>query len=357
VHGKAFFPGQALAALLAVAAAGAVAAEPPPEALAPRPIDSIDFYGLRSLDAETLRKALPMHEGDKVAIDESGAIEQKVKTVLSAWPHVRGSRVAFTCCAPQGGVNLFVGVEEDSAPVMHFRPPPAGVARLPDELVSLYGALDQALFAAIEKGRGREDDSRGYALQVDAPAAMALQEQSVGLAARNLSSLRQVLRESADGRQRAMAAQFLGYAPDQQAVVDDLVYAAGDPYEAVRNNAVRALLVFSRAERPPRVPYEPFVALLDSPVWTDLNKGSGALDALSRSRDPELLALLKRRSLPVLATIARWRSKGHAQSAYMILGRIAGYPDADLLSRWAKGDIEPVIGAALESGPNASGPR
>jgi hypothetical protein len=45
-------------------------------------------------------------------------------------------------------------------------------------------------------------------------------------------------------RQRALAAQVLGYVSDKQAVVGDLVQAMSDPFDDVRNNAMRALLVF-----------------------------------------------------------------------------------------------------------------
>jgi hypothetical protein len=344
-------------ALLAVCAAGTATAaaftssDPPAELLAPRRVSTIDFYGLRSLDPEALRKALPLHEGDTVSMTEATQVEKKVAAAVTALPHVRDVRTGFTCCDQKGGLAVFVGVQEESSRTLHFRPPPTGDLRLPDELIAADNALEQALIKAVVAGRGQEDDSLGHALQTNAPEARALQEQRVALTASNLALLRRVLRESANGNQRAMAARYLGYAPDKQAVVDDLVYAAGDPYEGVRNDAVRALLVFAGAKSPPRVPYAPFIDLLDSLVWSDLNKACGALGRLTVARDPELLAQLKRRSLPALAAIARWRDRGHAQDAYMILGRIAGYPEDDLMSRWSRGDIEPVIAAALAKAP------
>ncbi len=350
----------ALWAAFTAAVVGAAAAEPagpPPEALAPRLIATIDFYGLRRLDVETLRKALPIHEGDSVAMIDGDKLGGRLRAALSATPHVRDVRANIVCCSETGGLLLFVGVQEDTAPPLHFHSPPAGAQRLPDDLIAADTALDRALFEAVQSGHTREDDSQGHAVQTEAPAARALQEQRVAVTAGNLPLLRQVLRESADARQRAMAARYLGYALDMQAVVDDLAYAAADSDQGVRNDAVRALLVFSRANRPPRIPYDPFVALLESPLWTDLNKASGALDGLTAHRDPELLALLKRRSLPALASIARWKSRGHARAGYDVLGRIAGYSEAELQADWDRGDTEPVIQAALQSNPSASGPR
>jgi hypothetical protein len=95
---------------------------------------------------------------------------------------------------------------------------------------------------------------------------------------------------------------------------------------------MRALFVFAEAVptvsgAAPRVPVEPFLELLNSPVWSDRNKASLALWALSARRDPELLARLRKEALTPLVEMARWRSAGHAVAAFGILGRIAGYSD------------------------------
>lgn len=349
---------RALAALsVLVLATGAptvqAAEDVPPEALAPRRISSIDFYGLRRLQAQSLLEALPVHEGDLAAMADGDRLRSAIRMALSAKPLVQDVQSSFVCCDAQGGVALFVGVREEGAPALRFRAPPIGAARLPADLIAADQALDRALFKAVQAGRSQEDDSEGHALLTNDPEARALQEQRVALAARHLFLLRQVLLQSADGGQRAMAARYLGYAPDKQAVVGDLVQAVDDPDGGVRNDAVRALMVFTHAKNPPHVPYEPFIALLDSSAWTDLNKASAALDGLTARRDPSLLALLRQRSLPALVSIARWKSRPHARPGYDVVGRIAGYSDADLQAHWDARDIEPVIAAALASG----GPR
>jgi len=162
-----------------------------------------------------------------------------------------------------------------------------------------------------------------------------------------------VLRSSSDAAQRALAAQVLGYAADKQAVVDDLVYGMTDPSDQVRNNAMRALLVFAQmvptAARPvPRIPYAPFIAFLNSPVWTDRNKASGALMTLSVSRDASLLTRLRKDALIPLAEMARWKSEGHAKPAFVILARIAGYSDDAEEAAWDRGERELVIAAAMK---------
>ena len=44
---------------------------------------------------------------------------------------------------------------------------------------------------------------------------------------------------------------------------------------------------------------------------------------LSRSRDRQLLATLRKQALTPLVEMARWKSEGHALAAFIILGRIA----------------------------------
>ena len=174
-------------------------------------------------------------------------------------------------------------------------------------------------------------------------------------AARDLPELRRVLRSSSDAAHRSLAAQVLGYATDKAAVVQDLVNGMSDPSDEMRNNVMRALMAFANM-RPgtgpavPRVPAQPFIELLGSPVWSDRNKASLALMALSTGRNPERLAALRERALAPLAEMARWKSEGHAFPAFSIIGRIAGYSDEAVYAHWECCDRDSVIDAA-RSGP------
>jgi hypothetical protein len=172
-------------------------------------------------------------------------------------------------------------------------------------------------------------------------------------ASRDPAMLRRVLRTSSSAEQRALAAEVLAYAPDKESVVADLVYAMSDPFEGVRNNAMRALLVISEmipgtGRKVPRIPPDPFVALLNSPIWTDRNKAAGALRTLTASRDPHLLTALRQPQVTTaLAEMARWRSEGHSQGPFLILARIASHADDEALALWRRGEREVVIQAAL----------
>jgi hypothetical protein len=245
---------------------------------------------------------------------------------------------------------VYVGIEERGAPTLDFRAVPTGPARLEADIVRSGEDLFSALRRAVERGEAGEEHSQGHALAHD-PATRAIQERLVTYARRDLDQLRLVLKSSGDADHRALAALVLGYAPDKQAVVDDLVHGISDPAEEVRNNAMRALMVFAdmdpgMSQPIPHIPYEPFLALLNSPVWSDRNKASAALTSLTARRNPELLARLRAESLASLIELARWTSAGHAYFGFIILARIAGYSDEAAQALWDGGDREIVIEAA-----------
>ena len=241
---------------------------------------------------------------------EELAFLQESEDRLARSPDIARARTALVCC-DGGRAIVYVGIEERGAATMGYRAEPEGDARL-----VLY-------------------------------------------ANRDLPELRLVLRYSSDSAHRALAAQVLGYAADKPAVVEDLVHGMRDPSATVRNNASRALMVFAEmlpgtGPAVPRVPAEPFIELLGSPVWSDRNKASLALTALSAGRDPELLAALQERALAPLIEMARWKSEGHARPAFFILGRIAGYSDEATRELWERGDRDAVIDAARRRPRGAS---
>jgi hypothetical protein len=261
------------------------------------------------------------------------------------------ARLQLVCCE-DGRAIVYVGIEEPGAAALRFRDAPRGSGRLAPDVIQAVADLEDALGAAVRRGDNGEDDSQGHALAHD-PASRAIQLRFIDFAKRDLALLRRVLRDGSDDRHRAAAAEVLGYASDKQAVVPDLLGAMLDPSESVRNDAMRALLVFARAEPLPgtpriRVPAEPFIDLLNSPTWTDRNKSSAAVEQLTERRDPAVLAAVRRRALPSLVEMARWKSDGHAAPALTVLARLAGVPDTDAWSALRDGTREALIAAALK---------
>jgi hypothetical protein len=307
----------------------------------------VDFYGLRQVTEAQARQALRIVEGATITESTLRSAEKRVR----ALDGVSDARVDAACC-DAGTTIVYVGIQEKGSPALRFNPPPKGNAQLPDDVVRAGATFEAAFESAITRGDSQEDQSKGHSLMHD-PATRAVQEGFVALADRYGQQLRDVLRNSNKGDQRALAAQVLGYTTDKASVVGDLSAAMRDADADVRNNATRALWVIAvfaqkTPDRAIQVPADPFVDLLNSLTWTDRNKSSLALMALTEPRDPALLSTLRQKAVPALIEMARWKSRGHAVAPAMILGRVAGIPENELTSAAAKGNHATIVEAALK---------
>lgn len=315
-------------------------------------IGIIDFYGLSHVSADRARAALTFKEGDTISLsgDERPVFFTASEAHLAAMPGVQEARISPVCC-DNGRAIIYVGIEERGSATMSFRDVPDGDARLAADIVQAGEEFSNALMLAAQRGDNAEERSQGHALAHDS-AMRAIQNRFITYANRDLTKLRHILRNSFNAAERALAAQVLGYAADKATVIDDLVYGMSDPSDDVRNNSMRALLVIVEmtpsAGRPAsRIPPQPFITLLSSPFWSDRNKASGALEVLTRSRDPEILETLRGQALSPLVETARWKSEGHALPAFLVLARIAKYSDQVALNLWKRGEREVVIKTAV----------
>jgi len=312
-----------------------------------KPLGEIDFFGYRGLDLAAVRSALPFHEGDlfppaKAKSSESlkRQVHQTVEQVIGRPP----TDVSFVCCDSKQNWIVYIGLPGESYEPLTFNPAPTRALRFPKAALALREEMDKAWMNAMMNGHATEDDSEGYALSND-PKARRAQLSIREYALRNEPLILQVLASSSDARHRALAAQMLGYARQSGEQVDALVRASLDRDQNVRNDAVRALEVLAGAkpDLAKRIKPEPFVRLLRSGAWSDHNKASLLLLALTKSRDPKLLMLLRSDALDSLVEMARWRSAGHADAALAILGRIAGLSEDSLNQLIEDGQADTII--------------
>lgn len=309
------------------------------------PIGRIDFYGLRTVSEAQAKQALRLKQGDPAP---ESTLPARLR--LEAVPGVVQARLLFVCC-DAGEATLYVGVQEKGAPILEFRAAPTGSAHLYADVLDAGAAFEKAYSEAAQMGMFGEDELDGESM-MRYPGARAVQKQFVKLAAMHQSQLRDVLRNGANPEQRALAAQVLGYAADKKQVVDDFAYGMSDPSDQVRNNCTRALeLIAMLAQRKPelgiQVPAQPFVALLNSIVWTDRNKASAALLDITDKRDPAILAAIRQSALPALVDMARWKAMTHAQAALFLLGRVGGLSEDEIQADCDKGEREAIISAGL----------
>ncbi len=311
-------------------------------------IGSVDYYGLRKVSQNRIYKVVGVSAGDPIP-PSKGELEDRLEKI----PGVVAARVEAVCCEGRDGM-LFVGIEERGAAHFALRTPPAGDATLPSEIMEQYTALVRAIENAARRGSTAEDLTHGHPLMAD-PDARAIQEGFVDFTDKHLAQVRDVLRNSADGEQRAIAATLIGYAPDKKAVVNDLELAIQDPDEGVRASAMRALnaiAVLAIKDPQLEIHISPtwFVEMLNSIVLSDRTRSASALINLTDSRPAAALQSLRERALQSLVEMAQWNSLRYALPAYILLGRVGGLSEAQIQESWTKGDraamVLQVVGAA-----------
>jgi hypothetical protein len=310
-------------------------------------IQTIDFYGLRTVSEAQVRQALKLKEGD---VPPESPVPAQLR--LEAITGVAQARLNFVCCE-KGKTTLYVGIQEKGATGLEFRAAPMGSVRLPFDVSPAGQAFEQAFAMAMSAGDRVDDQSEGHSL-MHFPEARAAQKKFISLAALHPAILKDVLRNSADANQRALAAMVLSYAADKRDVVPDLIYGTRDPDDGVRNNCTRALWIIAKfAQRRPdlgiQVSAATFIDLLNSIVWTDRNKSSYALLETTDKRDPAVLAEIRAMALPSLVEMARWKAIGHAQPAIFLLGRIGGMSEDDIQAAIDRGDRQAVISAGVKA--------
>jgi len=290
-------------------------------------IADIEFFGYQGIDVEAVRKALPVKAGDPIQPE----IDQRIRNAVKGVTGNDATDVAKTCCDQQGDMFLYIGLAGGSSRTFALNPAPKEQLQVSPELAALSEHMDQALFAAVRNGNAAEEQpSPGYRLPKDPEtrkATLAFRQYAL----QHEDQLYRVLESSSDGKQRAIAADALGFATRSPRQIAALVHAARDPDDDVRNNATRALLEMAQAGPAvaSQIPPDTFIEMLWSGTWTDRNKASGLFWILTASRDPQLLSRLRTDAFDPLTEIARWDTD-HAVAARIILGRIAGIPDAEL---------------------------
>jgi len=314
-------------------------------AQAPR-VGLVDFYGIRKVPEDKIRKALGVAPGD--ALPKS---KEDVEERIEAVPNVVRARLEATCCS-EGKAILYVGIEEKGVTAFEYRDDPQGTVKLPEAIMDAYRTFLLAVRAAVAVGEVGEEFTQGHSRMFNAKARQT-QEAFIPLAEDNIKLLQDVLRNSSDAEQRAIAAYVIGFVKTKRLVVDDLQYAMRDPDETVRNHSMRTLGGFAvLAMKDPdlgiKVSPTWFIEMLTSLVWTDRNNAAVSLVNLTETRDERMLSHLRERAMPALVEMARWKHLPHALPAYILVGRVLGLPEKEIQDIWSAGDREKLIARAVE---------
>lgn len=325
-----------------VVVCAATAQTPPIRGIA---VGDINLYGFRKVSASRVLATVDLKPGAPLP-PSKGDMEDEIEKI----PGVVVAQVEAVCCEGTQA-TVFIGIEERGAPHAAFRSPPAGNATLPEELADTYHQYLAAVERAAGRGNTTEDLTAGHS-QMDDPQARVIQDKFILFAADHLELLRDVLRNASEAEQRAIAATVIGYADDKKKIVDDLQYALQDPDASVRANATRSLMavaVFASKQPESGIRIVPtwLVEMLNSVVLSDRLEATKALLILTDGEAPSVLQQIRERALPSLAEMARWKTPRYALPPFLLAGRVAGVPDAQVRLAWDKQDREAVIAKAL----------
>jgi hypothetical protein len=310
-------------------------------------IGEISFFGYAGLPVDQIRSSLPVHEGGTLAVHDVEKTKAELALAVQRTIGGRATDIVVVCCDDNGKMMIFVGLPGQSSRKFRYNSEPREMIQLPQIMLDRYARAMHLTPEALQKQPG-EDSSKGYSLSVYAP----LREIEISIrefAIRNEVLIRRVLRSSAKREGRRAAAYALGYAQQSKAQVLALVRASRDPDDGVRNNAVRALGVLAASSKTLAawIPAGHIVAMLNSGIWMDRNKAAFLMNILTGARDARLLHALRSEALPSLVEMARWKDRGHAWDARMILGRIAGIEE-NSLEKLATDDVEEIIRAVMK---------
>lgn len=339
---RVFISGLLLAALAAAASADNIGPQ----------VGVIEIYGNRRVSTQKIRAALGIKEGSPFPASKGNA-EEKLDQISG----IVASRLQAACCV-QGKMVLYVGIEEKDSPHFEFRPEPSGEAKVPDELSRAYDEFLDTVNQSIRLAQTSESLGNGYSLMQNSGARQR-QEAFIPLVAKYLDNLHEVIRESNDPDQRAMAAYVLQYGPrdarSTPKILNDLQYALQDVDDTVRDNAMRsltAMYVGGKTHPEQGIKIQPtwFVELLNSIVWSDRHNASVALVEMTEDRNAETLALIKDRALHSVVEMAQWHDLGNALPAFILTGRLAGVDEKEIQSAWVNQDHALFIKSALTPG-------
>lgn len=316
-------------------------------------VGEIAFFGTAGVDVARVRAQLPVHEGDTIRQSDFETLLSHLKSSLDPTLGNPPTDVALVCCDDQQRLLLYIGLGGSNSSPLTLLPAPHGSQCLPQPAVDLYQRAMDANMKAVEQGDAAEDETRGYPLAHN-PGLRQQQLAMRDYALHHLPAVQAALRNCAAAENRRTAAEILGFADRSAPQVAALVRAAADSDSLVRNNAVRALGVLASADHPGSldIPARALIQLLNSDKWTDRNKGGFLFLRLTKSRDPRLLADLRRQAFVSLVEMARWREAGHASLYRVILGRMAGMNEAQLEKLAQDGPVEAIIAAAEKSAPH-----
>jgi hypothetical protein len=246
---------------------------------------SVEVFGSRKVPKEKLLEVIglpaPGTQIDKAKVDLGRMLQESKKRLTSTWP--------FALCrysvgeTPGNVMSVTVDlVDQGDEWRMKFLPAPQGQPPDPDGLVSAWGSYFTKLWELRNAGAlpiFGESTCRAIVCHggFAHPELAQREPPFVEGVPRHFDALVRVLREDRDDFRRMSAVMLLAYHSSREQIVEALVPAVKDPFEGVRNEALRLLGAIQKDQKRAVIPLEPVLEALWLPLSSDRNKAGWAL--------------------------------------------------------------------------------
>jgi hypothetical protein len=227
---------------------------------------------------------------------------------------------------PTGYLTIDVVERADSAVRMAFRPVPTDTVPDPDGTLAAFSAYLERGMALLMAGALAGPEPPCPVLHCPPgfhhETLRAEGERFLRAAPRHREAIARALHRDADAQRRAAAAFLLGLTDDADAAAALLADALADPAPAVRNNALRVLIMAAQREPPVAIPLGPVIRALHYPATTDRNKAAYVL--LGLASRPEHRAEILRDAGPVLLDMLALEQPNNRDPAWEVLRLLSG---------------------------------
>lgn len=322
-------------------APAAQASEAPLEAKAPAPVkpspvyvfEGVEVFGSRKVPKEKLLEVIGMPAPGARFNLEKGEftpyLTESKPRLLAAYKFAfcRYSMVAYP---PTRTFRVTVDLVDDGdAWRMPFSPAPQGDVPEPEGLLTAWGEYETSYWRLSREGAVPEyGKSKCHALichgGFDHPELAPLEPRFMEGVPRNLDTLVRVLREDRNDSKRMATLMLLPYINSREQLVKLVLPSARDPYEGVRNEALRLLGTMQEGQPRVIIPLDPVLEALWYPLESDRNKAAWALVRIVETEGAAHQRQILDKAGAVLVEMAGMQQQTDSEPARKVLAILAG---------------------------------
>lgn len=216
---------------------------------------------------------------------------------------------------------------------MPFSPAPQGDVPEPEGLLTAWAEYRTTYWKLSREGAVPEyGKSQCHALVChggfDHPELAPLEQRFMDGVPRNVETLVRVLREDRNDSKRMTTLMLLPYLNSREQLVKLVLPSVKDPYEGVRNEALRLLGTLQEGQPRVIIPLEPVLEALWYPLETDRNKAAWALVRIVEAEGAARRQQILDKAGSVLVEMAGMQQQTDAEPARKVLAILGAASNA-----------------------------